>query len=116
MEEYDVDTDAHCAESPAAQALEVVHNPNERFYELLVDGQFGGLAVYEVSGGRYVFTHTFIAEGHRGHGLSQVLLRGVLEDVRARHIAMTNFCPILDRFIEKNPEYLPLIDSGHPGT
>jgi hypothetical protein len=101
---------------PAGQDLEVIHHPDERFYELLAGGQFAGLAVYEPAGRRYVFTHTFIAEGYRGRGLSQVLLRGVLEDVQARHITVTNYCPILDRFIDKNPEYRPVIDSGSPGT
>jgi len=43
-------------------------------------------------------------------------MRGVLEDVKQRHITMTNYCPALDRFIEKNPGYAPLIDSGNPGN
>jgi hypothetical protein len=51
---------------PAGQDLEVIHHPDERFYELLAGGQFAGLAVYEPAGRRYVFTHTFIAEGYRG--------------------------------------------------
>lgn len=111
----DTGTDAHTAEGPVGEALEVVRRADERFYELLVDGQFGGLVVYEDAGSRYVLTHTFIAEGYRGRGLSQVLLRGVLEDLKARHITVTNYCPILDRFIEKNPEYIRLIDPSQPG-
>jgi predicted GNAT family acetyltransferase len=99
---------------PAIPVLEVIHRPDDRFYELLVDGQFGGLAVYEAAGNRYVFTHTFIAAGYRGRGMSQVLLRGVLEDIQARHLTMTNYCPVLDRFIARNPEYTALIDSGQP--
>jgi len=43
-------------------------------------------------------------------------IRGVLEDVEQRHITVTNYCPILDRFSEKNPGYAPLIDSGNPGN
>ena len=101
---------------PTNQVLEIVHHAAERFYELLVDGKSAGLIVYEDIGGRYVFTHTFIAEGYRGRGLSWILMRGVLEDVKQRGIAMTNYCPVLDRFIEKNPGYVPLIDSGNPGN
>jgi uncharacterized protein len=116
MEEHDMGSDTQLDKGPDGQTLEVVHHSDERFYELLVDGQFGGLVVYEAHGSRYIFTHTFIAEGHRGQGLSQVLLRGVMEDVKARHITVTNYCPVLDRFIERNPEYIPLIDSGAPGN
>ena len=97
-------------------ALEVIRHPDDRFYELLADGQFAGLIVYEDAGGRYVFTHAFIAEGYRGRGLSRALMRGVLEDVKQRHITVTNYCPVLDRFIDKNPGYAPLIDSGNPGN
>ena len=43
-------------------------------------------------------------------------MRGVLEDVKPRHITVTSYCPVLDRFIEKNPGYVPLIDSGNPGN
>jgi hypothetical protein len=35
---------------------EVVHRAGERFYELLADGQFAGLVVYEAAGSRYVLT------------------------------------------------------------
>lgn len=103
------------ANSPTDPTLEVVRHADERFYELLVDGQFGGLVAYEEAGRRYVLTHTYIAEGYRGRGLSWVLLRGVLEDIKAQELTLTNYCPVLDRFIEKNPEYISLIDPGNPG-
>lgn len=108
--------DMHLAGSPAEPVLDVVHRADDRFYELLVDGQFAGLIVYGAAARRYIFTHTFIAEGYRGRGLSQVLLRGVLDDLKARHITVTNYCPVLDRFLEKNPEYITLIDPVMPGT
>jgi uncharacterized protein len=110
-----VELDHVVPKNPAAQTLEVVRDPDNRFYELRVGGQFGGIVVYEPADHRYVLTHTFIAEGYRGRGLSQVLLRGVLDDLRARHITVTNYCPVLDRFLARNPEYLPLIDADRPG-
>lgn len=105
-------------ETPVAdgQTVKVVHDTDNRFYELLVDGQSAGLVVYGIDGNRYVFTHTFIAEGYRGRGLSQVLLREVLDDIRSRHATVTNYCPVLDRFLEKNPGYVALIDSRNPGS
>jgi predicted GNAT family acetyltransferase len=114
-EKDDMDVDTNTAETLTGQVTEVVHHPEERFYELLVDGQSAGLIVYEDVRGRYVFTHTFIAEDYRGRGLSWTLMRGVLEDVKKRRVAATNHCPVLDRFIEKWPEYAPLIDSGNAG-
>jgi predicted GNAT family acetyltransferase len=102
--------------SANGSGVEVVHHADNRFYELLVEGQFAGLVVYEATEDRYVFTHTFIAEGYRGRGLSQVLIRGALDDVRARQVTATNRCPIMDRFVEKNPEYGPLISTGQAAS
>lgn len=96
--------------------IEVVEHPAERYYELRVDGVFAGLVVYELSGSRRVFTHTFIEEGFRGRGMSKRLIRDVLDDVRAKHATITNFCPILDHFIASNPEYEVVIDPAHPGS
>ena len=104
------------ARSDRGELLQVVHHEDERFYELLVDGIYGGLLVYGKTGDRLVFTHTFIADGYRGRGLSNVMIGGVLDDVRAHGETITNYCPVLDRFIEKHPEYVTLIDERNPGT
>jgi predicted GNAT family acetyltransferase len=109
-------TDTHLNADTGGQVLQVIHHVRDRFYELLVDGQFAGLVVYEDAGSQYVFTHTFIAEGYRGRGLSYVLLQGALEDIKERQITVTNYRPVLDRFISINPGYAPLIDSGKPGN
>jgi hypothetical protein len=109
-------TETPAAENRPGRSVEVVHDTDNRFYELLVGGRSAGMVVYGAAGNRYVFTHTFIAEGFRGRGLSQVLLRGVLDDIRARHATVTNYCPVLDRFLDRNPEYIPLIDSRNPGS
>lgn len=96
--------------------IQVVEHPAERYYELQVDGSFAGLLVYELSGTRRVFTHTFIEAGYRGRGLATKLIRDVLDDVRAKHATITNFCPVVDRFITSNPEYEVVIDPAHPGS
>jgi hypothetical protein len=35
---------------------------------------------------------------------------------KQRPITVTNYSPVLDRFIAKTPGYAPLIDSGNPGN
>ena len=74
------------AESPLGETLEVVHHEDERFYELMVDG------------------------------LSNVMIQGTLDDVRAHGLTVTNSCPVLDHFFETHPGYIPLIDERVPGT
>jgi NAD(P)-dependent dehydrogenase (short-subunit alcohol dehydrogenase family) len=46
-EEHDMGADTRTAGGLTGQVLEVIHHPDDRFYELLADGQFAGLIVYE---------------------------------------------------------------------
>ena len=99
-EGHDMGADTRTAGGLTDQALEVIHHPDDRFYELLADGQFAGLIVYEDAGGA-MSSLILHRRGLPRPGLSQALMRGVLEDVKQRHITVTNYCPVLDRFIEK---------------
>lgn len=96
--------------------VEVVDNTDGRFYELSLDGEPVGMLVYERAGARRVLTHTTIKEKARGRGLAGVLIRHALDDLAAKDATITIFCPIVDVFIEKNPEYERLIDTDHPGN
>jgi predicted GNAT family acetyltransferase len=97
------------------EQVQVICHETERFYELLVDGRFAGLLVYEVNGDRRILTHTFIAEGHRNRGLVTKLIHDALEDIAARGATITNFCPIVDHFIDSHPEFRHLMDANQPG-
>jgi predicted GNAT family acetyltransferase len=108
--------DTHDGQHPAGAVTEVVNRTDERYYDLLVDGQAAGMVIYELASHRYVLTHTVIAEGYQGRGLSQVLLRGVLDDLRERQLTVTVYCPVVGHFVESNPEYRPLLDPHHPGN
>ncbi|WP_345633949.1 GNAT family N-acetyltransferase [Rugosimonospora acidiphila] len=98
------------------ETIEVRDDAANRFYELRVGGQQAGLLVYEDQGSRRVLTHTFIQESFRGRGLVKILIRDSLEDIRARGLSVTNFCGIVDRYIQRHPEYEILIDLAHPGS
>jgi predicted GNAT family acetyltransferase len=98
------------------EKIMVVDNEADRFYELTVDGASAGMLIYELSGTRRVFTHTFIAEGWRGRGLAGTLVRTVLDRIRAKPETITNFCGIVDGFIVAHPEYDVVIDKTHPGS
>ncbi len=108
--------DTHPGGHPAGPVTEVVNRTDERYYELLLDGQAAGMVVYELAGPRYVLTHTVIAEGYQGRGLSRVLMRGMLDDLRERQATVTIYCPAVGHFVEGNPEYRTLIDPHHPGS
>jgi predicted GNAT family acetyltransferase len=104
------------ADDPAPQspAMTVVHHPNDEYYELLVDGQQAGLLVYHVIGAHLSITHTVIEPTYRGRGLSWALVGGALDDIRTKYPTVSNYCPVVSRFVEKNPEYRDLLNHPKP--
>lgn len=88
----------------------VVRNEERSRYELLVDGEVVGFAEYRPRAGAHVvFPHTVIDAGRRGQGLGAVLVRGALDDVRARGGTVEPLCWYVAQFIDENPEYQPLL-------
>lgn len=96
--------------------VELGDNPDGRFYELRHGDQSAGILVYETVGSRRVLTHATIREDYRGRGWGKLLIRFALDDLAAKGATITNRCPVVDRFIEENPEYEQLIDPEHPGN
>jgi predicted GNAT family acetyltransferase len=52
----------------------------------------------------------------RGRGIAMELIRQVLDEVRAQGRTVTNYCPVVLTFLERNPSYAELIDTEHPGV
>ncbi len=96
--------------------VSVKDNAQSRSYDVVVDGEVAGSIVYEETrDGRVVFTHTFIEPRFRGRGVGNVLVRGALDDVRAKGVTLTNFCDFVAHYIDAHPEYADLLDATHPG-
>lgn len=94
----------------------VKDDDQSRSYDAFVDGEVAGSIVYEHAGDqRLVFTHTFVEPRFRGRGVGKVLVRGALDDVRAKGVTLTNFCELVARYIKEHPEYADLLDAVHPG-
>jgi len=77
-------------------------------YELSVDGQTA-FAAYRRSPGRITFTHTEVPEELEGHGIGAQLVRGALDDVRARDEKVIALCPFVAAFIKRHPDYKDLL-------
>jgi predicted GNAT family acetyltransferase len=95
--------------TPASPTVTVVHHADDEYYELLVDGQQAGLLVYHVIGSHLSITHTVIEPTYRGRGLSWALVGRALDDIRTRSVTVSNYCPVVSRFVEKHPDYRDLL-------
>jgi len=81
-------------------------------YVLELDGRVAGFTVYHLRGGRYYFVHTEVEAGHEGEGLGSVLVRGALDDVRARGETIVPLCPFVAAWVARHPDYQNLVDQA----
>ncbi|WP_405765121.1 N-acetyltransferase [Actinacidiphila glaucinigra] len=100
----------------AESSVVVSNNEKEHRYEISVAGETAGRMGYRVIGNRRVLMHTVIYDAFRGQGLSSVLIKSTLDSLRIHGNTISNYCPVVDRFIHKNPEYISLVDAKHSGT
>jgi uncharacterized protein len=91
------------------ETITVHDNPEQRRYEVFVDGDLGGFSAYRDEPGRRVITHTKIDPDYEGHGVGSALARGALDDVRARGLAVGPRCPFIAAYIERHPQYADLV-------
>lgn len=92
------------------------HKPGSR-YEIILDGELVGAAVYERRPGRIVFTHTEILPEFKGRGFADQLATWALDNVRERGgDRVLARCPFIAGFIGKHPEYADLLAGRPPVT
>lgn len=97
------------------QMIAILDHPEDEYYEITSGDERVGMLVYHVIGSQLTITHTWIAESHRGQGLASLLIRHALDDIRTKGVEVSNYCPIVASYIEKNPEYGDLLhDAGRP--
>ncbi|MFF3559541.1 GNAT family N-acetyltransferase [Streptomyces sp. NPDC002574] len=101
--------------SEAESSVVVSNNDKEHRYEISVAGETAGHMGYRAIGNRRVLMHTVIYDTFRGRGLSNVLIKSILDSLRIHGNTISNYCPVVDRFIHKNPEYISLVDTTHSG-
>jgi predicted GNAT family acetyltransferase len=92
---------------------EVVDAPDASRYELRLDGELIGVAVYRRRLDRIVFVHTEVAEAHESHGFAGLLASNALDDARRRGLAVVPLCPYIAAYIDRHPEYQSLVPDAY---
>ena len=90
---------------------EIRDAPDAHRYEIAVDGEVAGFAVYQRRGGRTYFVHTEIDTRFEGRGLGSTLAKAALDAERDRGEPIIPLCPFIRRYIERHPEYADLVDT-----
>ncbi len=92
----------------------VRNNEGENRYELEVDGEIA-IAAYSNRDGALVFTHTEVPEALEGRGVASRLVKGALDDVRARGLKAVPLCAFVAAYFERHPEEQDLLALDAPG-
>ncbi len=79
-------------------------------YEITVDGTPGGIAEYREVEGATAFTHTVVEDAFEGQGVGGDLVRGALDDVRARGGTVVPLCSFVRSWIDRHEGYEELVD------
>jgi uncharacterized protein len=89
---------------------DVTDNAGARRYELQIDGEVAGVALYELEPGRIVFTHTEVMPAFEGRGVGGQLAKSALDDVRSRGLKVIARCPFIAEYIRRHPDYADLLE------
>lgn len=92
--------------------IAVADNPDQRRYEIRVDGELAGFAQYKAKPGQLAFTHTEIDDRFEGQGLGGTLVAFALGDAHERGLAVLPFCPFVRAYIQRHREYVDLVPEG----
>jgi predicted GNAT family acetyltransferase len=88
---------------------DITNNEALERYEIAADGEVAGFALYRERPGVIAFFHTEVDERFGGRGLGGKLVGAALDDARVRGLAVLPFCPFVNTYIERNPEYADLV-------
>jgi predicted GNAT family acetyltransferase len=94
-------------------STQVTDNPDEERYEVTEDGTLAGFVQYRSRPGLLALIHTEIDPRFEGRGLGSTLAQGVLDDAAARHLQVLPFCPFVNAYIARHPEYVSLVPADH---
>jgi uncharacterized protein len=95
--------------------MEVVENPDEERFEAREGDEVLGFAVYRRRPGLIAFTHTEVDPSHEGEGVGGTLVREARDAVRGEGIAVLPFCPFVNAYIKKHPDYTGLVPEAYRG-
>ena len=94
--------------------VEVVDNPSELRYELRRGPDVVGQIRYATAPGLVLLIHTDVAPSVEGQGLGSALVRGALDDIRARGLRVVPVCPFVADYLRRHPEHGDLVEPDPP--
>jgi predicted GNAT family acetyltransferase len=94
----------------SSQPVTVRHDTDQRRFVVEQDGQIAELTYRGgTEGSPIVFTHTGVPSALEGRGIGSALAKAGLEYARANDLEVVPLCSFIRSYIERKPEYQPLV-------
>jgi predicted GNAT family acetyltransferase len=90
-------------------AVAVTDNEAQQRYEITADGELAGFTQYRRPPSMIAFVHTEIDPRFEGRGLGGQLVSAALDGARANGLAVLPYCPFVNAYIKRHPEYADLV-------
>lgn len=87
--------------------IQIVHNPDEKRFETVIDGKLSKLD-YIQDGKNFVITHVGVHPDLRGKGLAGRIVQAGLEYAQEHSLRVVPMCSYAAAYIRKHPEYAEL--------
>jgi uncharacterized protein len=91
----------------------VADNPDARRYEARVDDEVAGFVQYGVRPGLLALVHTEVDPRFEGQGVGGRLVRGALDDARAKGLRVLPFCPFVNGYLKRHPDDVDLVPAEY---
>jgi hypothetical protein len=94
--------------------IQVHNNEAAHRFEVIADGVLAELD-YQRQGDQIIFTHTEVPAVLEGRGIGGALAKAGLEFAHANQLQVVPLCPFVRSYIERKPEYQPLVSATTSG-
>jgi uncharacterized protein len=91
----------------------VTDAPERKRFVVSVDGEDAGFLVYRLRPGLLALIHTEVEERFEGRGLGGRLARFALEQAGAEGLAVLPFCPFVNAWMKRHPEFNDLVPADY---
>ena len=92
--------------------VSVTDNPDAGRFEAVYGGQVLGYITYQISGGVMRLPHTYVTPAARGQNIAALLTERALQTARVQHLRVVPICWYVDRYIQRHPQYLYLLNDA----
>lgn len=91
------------------EPLNIIHNEAENRFEAEHNGELA-FVEYRRLGRKIAYPHTEVPDSISGRGIATSLVKHALDYARQHQLLVLPYCPFVNAYIKKHPEYADLVD------